>query len=234
MHQINTMYATNMYPTERIIVEVVSTFLCFILVWFMTRPYKLTREGKYLGLPLGFGFLGISFAFAALTYSPLALGLNPKLMWFALLTRTFAFVFLATTYFFSNKKSKNSLMVGEITISLLIIALAALLLFVFVIPQFTYDSYSQSNVYLRIFNVICLSYIAIYTLRSHVRNPDPTTIWIPFGFIFLAISQYSLLFWYIDSSFSAFIGSLVARFVGLAIFLLVAYRTFYSSNKKDE
>jgi hypothetical protein len=199
----------------------------------MIRPYKLTREGRYLGLPLGFGFLGISFAFAALSYSPLALNLNPKLMWFTLLTRTFAFVFLATTYFFSNKKSKNSLLLGEITIILLFIALATLLSLTFVTPQFTYDIYSQSNVYFRIFNVICLSYVAIFTLRSHVRNPDPTTIWIPFGFIFLAISQYSLLFWYIDSSFSAFIGSLVTRFAGLAIFLFVAFRTFYNSNKKD-
>lgn len=227
------MYATNMFPTERIIIEVVSTFLCFILVWFMIRPYKLTREGRYLGLPLGFGFLGISFAFAALSYSPLALNLNPRLMWFTLLIRTFAFVFLATTYFFSNKKSKNSLLLGDITISLLFIALASLLSLTFVTPQFTFNSYSQSNVSFRIFNVICLSYVAVFTLRSHVRNPDPTTIWIPFGFIFLAISQYSLLFWYIDSSFSAFIGSLVTRFAGLAIFLFVAYRTFYGSDKKD-
>jgi hypothetical protein len=233
MPQISTMFATNMYPTERIIIEVVSTFLCFVLVWFMIRPYKLTREGRYLGLPLGFAFLGISFAFATLSYSPLALNLNPRLMWFTLLTRTFAFVFLATTYFFSNKKSKNSLLLGEITIALLFIALASLLSLTFVTPQFTYVSYSQSNVYFRIFNVICLSYVAIFTLRNHARNPDSTTIWIPFGFILLAISQYSLLFWYIDSSFSAFIGSLVARFAGLAIFLFVAYRTFYSSNKKD-
>ncbi len=155
-------------------------------------------------------------------------------MWVGLLTRTFAFVFIATTYLFSNMKSKKSQLLGEITISLSTVALIALLLFAFVIPQFTYASYSQSNVYVRIFNVICLSYVAIYTLRNHVKNPDPKTIWIPFGFIFLAISQYSLLFWYIDSSFSAFIGALVARFIGFAIFLFVAYQAFYSSNKKDE
>ena len=233
MHQINTMSALNMYPTERFIIEVVSTFLCLILVWFMIRPYKLTTEGRYLGLPLGFGFLGLSFALAALSYSPLALGLNLKLMWFTLLMRTFAFVFIATTYFFSNKKSKNSLLLGEITISLLFIALATLLSLTIVTPQFNYESYSQSNVYFRIFNVICLSYVAIFTLRSHIRNSDPATIWIPFGFLFLAISQYSLIFWYVDSSFSAFIGALVTRFVGLVIFLFVAVRTFYGSNKKD-
>lgn len=224
------MFATDMYPEERIVIEIVATILCFILVRFMIKPYKLTREGRYLGLPLGFGFLGISFALAAIAYSPL--WDDTKLMWFTLLTRTFAFVFLATTYFFFEKNSKKGKLLGEITISLLIIALISLLLFAFATPQFSFDSYSQANIYLRIFSVFCISYSAIITLRTHVKQPDSTPIWIPFGFIFLAISQYSLLFFYIDSSITAFIGSLVARFVGLAIFLFVAYRTFYSLNKK--
>jgi hypothetical protein len=153
-------------------------------------------------------------------------------MWLPFLARTFAFVFLATTYLFSNRKSKSGQVLGEVTISLLIIALASSVLLAFVAPQFAFAGYSQANVYLRIFNVICLAYISICTLRSHVKNPHPTTIWIPFGFIFLAMSQYSLLFWYIDSSFSAFVGSLVVRFASLAIFLFVAYRTFYGSDKK--
>ena len=222
----------SLIDTERAIIEVVSAIICFILVRFMINPYKLTRDGRYLGLPLGFIFLGVSYAVAALTYSPL--NFSSELIWLPLLTRTFAFVFLATTYLFSNKKSKSYQVLGEITISLLIIALVSSFLLAFVAPQFAFAGYSQANVYLRIFNVICLSYISITTLRSHIKNPDPTTIWIPFGFIFLAISQYSLIFWYVDSSFSAFVGSLIARFAGLAIFLLVAYRTFYSSDKEGE
>jgi len=222
--------SANMYSTERMVVEVAATILCFIIFRFMVKPYKLTREGTYLGLPLGFAFLGISYGLAALAYSPL--GFDPKLLWLPQLTRTFAFVFLATTYLFSNRKSKSSKLLGETSISLLVIALAISFLLAFVAPQFAFEGYSQANVYLRIFNVICLAYIAIYTLRSHLKNLDPTTIWIPFGFIFIAIGQYSLLFWYIDSSFSAFVGSLVATFVGLAIFLFVGYRTFYGSDKK--
>ena len=222
--------SANMYPTERMIIEFVATIICFVLVRFMTKPYKLIREGSYLGLPLGFAFLGISYAIAAVAYSPL--GFDPKLMWLPLLTRTFAFVFFATTYLFSNRKSKISQVLGEITISLVIIAIASLFLLAFVTPQFAFAGYLQANVYLRIFNVICLSYIAICTLRSHVKNPNITTIWIPFGFIFLAINQYSLLFWYLDSSLSAFIGSLVARFIGLCIFLFVALRAFYGIDKK--
>jgi len=224
------MSADMYYPTERMIVELVATTICFVLVWFMAKPYKLTRVGSYLGLPIGFGFLGISYGLAALIYSPI--GLGPELLWLPLLTRTFAFVFIATTYFFSSKSSRKGQLLGEITISLLIIALAISLLLTFVAPNFGYDSYNRVNVPFRIFNLICLSYIAAYTLRSHVKNPDPTTIWIPFGFIFLAISQYSLLFWYIDSSFSAFVGSLVVRFVGLAIFLFVTYRSFFQFRQK--
>jgi hypothetical protein len=199
----------------------------------MTRPYKLTREGTYLGLPLGFGFLGISFAFSAIAYSPLAQNSDPRVLWFNLLTRTFAFAFIAATYYFSNKKSNNRLLMGEVTISLIFIALATLLSLIIITPNFTFDIYSQYNVYFRIFNIICLSYVAIFTLRSHIKNPDPNTIWIPFGFIFLAMSQYTLLFWYIDSSFSAFVGSLATRLVSLTIFLFVGFQTFYSSNKKD-
>jgi hypothetical protein len=212
------------------IVEFVASILCLILVRFMIKPYKLTRDGSFLGLPLGFAFLGISYALAAISYSPL--GFPEELLWLPLLTRSFAFIFLATTYFFSNRKSKKGYLLGELTISLLAIALAILLLIAFVAPEFAFNGYSNANVYLRFVNLICLCYIAIYALRSHVRNPNPATIWIPFGFIFLAISQYSLLFWYIDSSFSAFIGSLVTRFIGLAIFLFVSYQTFYDSNEK--
>lgn len=80
----------------------------------MLEPYRLTREERYLGLPLGFGFLGKSFAFSALTYSPLTQGLNPKLMWFGLLTRTFAFVFIAANYFFPNIKSRKSHLLGAV------------------------------------------------------------------------------------------------------------------------
>jgi hypothetical protein len=220
------------YPIERIIVEIVSAILCFVLVRFMAKPYTLAKEVSYLGLPLGFGFLGISYALAAIVYSPL--GSASELLWLPLLTRAFAFVFIAIAYFFSSRWSKKGQLFAEITVSLLIIALAIFLIIIFVAPDLAYNSYMHANKYIRIFNLACLTYVVIYTLRSHVKNPDPTTIWIPLGFIFLAISQYSLLFWYIDASFSAFVGSLITRLAGLVLFLFVAYRTFYDSDKKVE
>ena len=221
-----------MYDEARIIIEIASAIVCLILVRFMIKPFQLTRESRYIGLPLGFIFLGTSYAIAAIAYTE-PIYFFKELLWIQLLTRTFAFVFLATTYYFSKKPSKGTQLWWNITLSVLVVALIALFLVIVIDPQTASNGYAASQVYVRIFNVICLSYIAIHSLRSHIKDPDPTTIWTPLGFILLAISQYSLLFWYIDSSFAAFWGALVLRLLALAVFLFVAFRTFYSSRKND-
>jgi hypothetical protein len=221
-----------MYDEVRITVEIVSAIVCLILVRFMIKPFLLTRESRYLGFPLGFIFLGTSYAIAAIAFTE-PIYFFKELLWLQLLTRTFAFVFLAMTYYFSMKPSKNTRLLWNITLSVLVVALIALFLVIVIDPQVAFNGYTASQVYVRIFNVLCLSYIVIHTLRSHVKDPDPTTIWTPLGFILLAISQYSLLFWYIDSSFAAFWGALVLRSLALAVFLFVAYRTFYGSRKND-
>jgi hypothetical protein len=191
----------------------------------MIKPYWLTREVRYLGLPLGFGFLGVSYLISAIAYTELFYFV--ELLWIQFLARTFAFVFLAVTYYFSKKISKNIRLLWNITFSLLIVCLVGLFLVSFIFPQITASSYNASQLYVRVFNVICLSYIAIHTLKSHISKPDPTTIWTPLGFILLAISQYSLLFWYNDNSLAAFTGSLVLRLMALTVFLVVSYRSFH-------
>lgn len=217
--------------TIRIVAEVVSAILCFILLRFMIKPYRLTGESRYLGLPLGFTFLGISYVLGAITLSGL---FSPYMVlaWIPLLARTFAFSFLVVTYYFSKESSKNTRLLWDITLSLLIIFLAASVAAVLIFPELAASSYMPTQEYFRIFDIICLTYISFYTLRSHVRNPNPTTIWIPFGFILLGISQYSLLIWVIDASNFAFTGAMLIRLAGLIVFLAVSIRTFYSSSKK--
>lgn len=214
----------------RIIVEVVSTIICVILVKFMFKPYRLTGEGRYLGLPLGFGFLGLSYFIAAFAFFEPP-NLFRELLWLQSLTRTFAFVFIALTYYFSKKPQKNMRLFWNLTFSVLTVAFIALFLIVIVAPQIAEPAYSGTQVYVRIFNVIILTYVAIHTIRSHLKKPDTTTLWIPLGFILLVMNQYSLLAWYLERSMVAFTGALVIRLVALSVFLLVAYRTFYSSRK---
>jgi hypothetical protein len=222
-----------MYETARVIVEIASVIMCIILVKFMIKPYQFTREARYVGLPLGFSFLGISYALSAIAFTEPDYFFR-ELLWLQLLTRTFAFVFLSITYYFSKSPSKNSRLLWDITLSFVIVALVALCLLLIIAPQFALRGYTNTQVYVRVFNIICLSYIVIHTLRSHVKEPDPTTIWIPLGFILLAISQYSLLFWLIDASLAAFIGALALRLVALAVFLFVSYLTFHMLRKGDD
>jgi hypothetical protein len=222
-----------MYEGIRIAVEVVSASLCFILLWFMAKPYILTRESRYLGLPLGFGFLGISSIILAIALS-IPNFFTTELAWLQLLPRTFAFLFLAITYHFSKKPSRKSPSIWNITISILILVLVTSVIMVIINPQLASPSYLGVSVYFRVFNLLCLSYISVYALRSHIKNLEPSTIVIPLGFILLGISQYSALIWSVDRSYFAFWGALALRLAALVIILFVSYTAFYRSNKGGE
>jgi hypothetical protein len=220
-----------MYDIPRITVELLSIIACIVLVRFMIKPYQLTREERYLGLPLGFGILGISFFFniIALTVPFYSI---PVLTWPQHVTRAFAFIFLATTYYFSNK-SKNKRTFWNLTLSSLIIALIILSIVLIFTPQFELTKYQYVQWYLiRPLNIICLLYVFIHTLRSHIKKPDPTTIWIPLGFILLAASQFTLALWYLNYSSLVFWAGLAFRSIGLAVFLIVAILTFYTPTGK--
>jgi hypothetical protein len=181
-------------------------------------------------LPLAFGLLGASYFFSAITYAQPSF--RQDILWFQLVARTFAFVFLAATYYFSKKPFKTSYLLWNITFSSIVVAVIALFLMVIFSPQLDFQSYLNASAFARILIMICLTYIIIHVLRSHMEKPDPTTLLIPLGYILLAISQYSLIIWAVDESMFAFWGALALRWWGLAIFLLVTYLTFYRSGKK--
>ena len=167
-----------MSDIPRITIEIVSAIACIVLVRFMIKPYQLTREGRYLGLPLGFGILGLSYVFTVLLLSP-PFFLNAALSWLAHLTRVFAIVFLAVTYYFSKKPSKNSRLLWNLTLSLLIVALITISLLLIFTPQSALAHYSAALVFIRSLSIVCLAYVIIHTLRSHWANPESAKLWIP-------------------------------------------------------
>jgi hypothetical protein len=217
------------YQTFRVIYEITSTILCLILVRFMIKPYQFTKESRYLGLPLGFGFLGATYALAALLfYQPFLFG--NVTIYLQLILRSFAFVFLVVTYYFSRQTSENSRKLWNSTIAIIISAFLTFLLLI-IIPDITLLNYQLVSSFTRIFNLICIIYICAHTLRSHIEKPDPETIWIPFGYIFLAISQFLLIIYAIDDSMSAWWSALGIRWVALAIFLIISYQSFYGKRR---
>jgi hypothetical protein len=220
-----------MYDLERITLEVISAIACFILVRFMIKPFRLTGETRYLGLPLGFGFLGVSYAFSALSYSPIFNFINSG--WVQLFVRAFAFLFLAVTYYFSKSEKKPRLL-WNTTIGILAAILTILILLVIISPQFSRSDYQSAQIFVRGFSLACLFYISIHALKSHVEQSDPTTLLTPFAYILLGIGQYSALIWAVDKSIFAFFGGLALRLAGLAVFLFVSFRTFYSSKRGNK
>jgi hypothetical protein len=217
-----------MYDVERITIEVVSAIACFVLVRFMIKPFQLTGESRYIGLPLGFGFLGVSYTFSALSYSPFFDFASRG--WAQLFLRGFAFLFLAVTYYFS-KSEKPHKTLWNVTLGVLAAILAILILLVILSPQIQLTNYNLAQAYVRGFSLLCLSYISIHALKSHAEQPDPTTLAAPFGFVLLGIGQYSSLIWAVDRSYFAFFGGLSLRLAGLGVFLFVAFRAFYKSEK---
>ena len=212
-----------------IVAEVVSALLCFVLLRFMIKPYRTTGEGRYLGLPLGFSFLGVSYIFMGFALYFESFIFVEEIKWFQLFTQAYAFAFLAATYYFSKKPPERTRLWWDITYAGLVFALVVSYLVVFEPPMFGLPSYKTVDEYFRLFNIICLAYISIHTLRSHASQPDPKTIWIPLSYLLLGFSQYSFLIWSLDSSFTAYVGAHFLRLSGLLILLFVVYQAFYGT-----
>jgi hypothetical protein len=193
----------------------------------MIKPYLATREGRYLGLPLGFGFLGASYALSSIAHASATYPGN-ELYWLQLLTRPFAFAFLTFTYYFSNKTS-NKRHLWDISLSVIIVVLASLFILFFVAPQIAMSNYRVLAIFVRAFNLACLIYITVNTLRRNLENTNSRTILTPMAFFLLAVSQYSLLTWAIEGQGSdfAFYGGIVIRFMGLITLVYVAVRSFF-------
>jgi len=121
-----------MYVEIRTAIEVASAIICLVLLRFMIKPYENTGESRYIGLPLGFGFLGVTYVISAFSfYIPNIFG--PNTIYFQLIARTFALIFICTTYYFSKKSTEKSQQLWTIILIALIIALIALLLIINII-----------------------------------------------------------------------------------------------------
>jgi hypothetical protein len=209
--------------------DAVSAVICFVLVWYMAKPYRYTGGRQYIGLPLAFSFLDASF-FMGLARLLESASIVDVMRWIQLFTQSYAYAFLAVTYFFS-KTGKNSTRIWLKIAFVGILSVAVVsYIFIFVAPIYDLPNFNSVDDYMRIFNIVCLTYIVIYVLRGYVHKPTANTIWIPFGFLMLDFSQYSFLIWSLDASFIAFLGAHFLRLVGLLIILIVAYQIFFTSS----
>ncbi len=210
------------------LLDAFSAVICFVLVWFMTKPYRYTGKRQTIGLPLGFSFLGAAFVMgiAMFVESPTFVDVT---RWVQLFTQSYAFAFLAVAYYFSKRGKEATRLWLEIAFAVILSVAFVSFLVILIAPLYDLPHFNTMEDYLTIFNIFCLSYLAIRTLTSHTSRPGAKTIWIPLSYLLLDFSQYSLLIWSLDESHAAFVGAYFLRIAGLIVFLIVAYQTFYTS-----
>jgi hypothetical protein len=222
----------NMCNVALVLAELVSAALSFTLVRFMVKPFLYTGEGRYIGLPFGFTFLGASYLFMGLTFFMDSHPFVEEMKWLQLFTEAYAFAFLAVTYYFSQKDFQRSARLWwELILSGMIVGLIATYFVIFEpsSPILTLPNYNVADRYESVFDILLASYVSVYTLRSHALNLDRKTLWAPLGYLLLAFGEYSSLIWSLDSSSSALVGAYIIRFAGLLVFLLISYRVFCAS-----
>lgn len=207
-----------------ILAEGISAAMTLILVWFMIKPYKMTGESRFLGLPMGFMFLGVSNIFMVVSLLLGESSLFGEFRWLQLYTEVYAFVFLAVTYYLSPKtREQRARLLMQVLTSLLFLVLILVIVVVFLPPMLTFPSVKTAEEYFRFFNMALALYVTFRTLRSHVLKPESETVLGVLGYALLGFSQYSLLIWSLDSSFSALLGGYVIRIAGLLVFFIVSY-----------
>jgi len=195
----------------------------------MLKPYQVTGEGRYIGLPLGFGFLGVSYLITAVTF--VEFDNFGEVAWrFQLISRSFAFVFLAVAYYFSRKPSRNTRILWNIVFAGLLIILAASVLLTLVSAPYVLED-KALDFFVRMTSLVCIVYVFIHCLREKTISQDPYARWVLVAYALLALSQYSIIVWSVDRSFFAFWGSLVFRLMSLALLLAVTYKIFYVKKK---
>jgi hypothetical protein len=211
----------------QILLEIISATLCFVLARFMLRTYLFTGENRYVGLPFGFAFLGLSYVFMAIAFSSNLSHFPEEMKWVGLFSEAYAFAFLALTYHFSGKSyERNARLWWQSIFSALMVIMIISFVIVFAPPVVTLPTYQDADRYISGLEIVLVSYIVVYTLRNHASKPDPKTIWAPIGYALLAFAEYSSLIWSLDSSFSALVGAYLIRITGLLIFLYISYQVF--------
>jgi len=204
-------------------------------------------------LPTGFVILAISFVFGHLSvaylYSHVDQSLENILLWIQLALRSEGFAFIALSYMLKNRNGastingllpatsrilfspqsySNAIKIMEMIVAILPMILISIPLMItisalVVQPILNNTEVKDMSIYTTIFNIMVLGYIFIKSLKALVRSANIKLLYIPAAFALLWLEQYSLIINYFDNNQFAFMGSIIARLVGLSLFVLAIY-----------
>jgi hypothetical protein len=217
-------------PITSIAFTATSVALALTISQYFFRSYRFAGFGYLLGLPAGFVFLAASFAFeqAGFWYSTDPL-LYPAFFWLQLALQSEALALIAISYYFKNSSEQQNRFgvrdLGIVLLPLIMVAVPFLLPTSEIVskPYFNYAKLADFSLYMRLFNMIILAYIFTNAISSLARSGMAKMLYVPAAFALLWLEQYSLVIAYFDNSTFAFLGSIIARIGGLALFAYVMH-----------
>jgi hypothetical protein len=102
----------------------------------------------------------------------------------------------------------------------------------FVQPILNDTELKDLSLYTRIFDLIILGYIFMKSIVPLVKSANIKLLYVPAAFALLWLEQYSLIIIYFDDNSAAFIGSIIVRLFGLALFVYaIRYAISISRNR---
>src|SRR5215469_7141425 len=236
-----------------LVATIASIFLCSVISLYFYRTYRFSGYRYLLGLPTGFVILAISFVFGYLnvvySYSHVNQLLENIFLWIQLALRSEGFAFIALSYMLKNRMGStsvngllpatsrilfsplsysNAIKIKEMIIAVLPMILISIPLMVtisalFVQPILNDTEVKDMSIYTTIYDIMVLGYIFIKSLKTLVRSANIKLLYIPAAFALLWLEQYSLIINYFDNNQFAFMGSIIARLVGLSLFVFAIY-----------
>jgi hypothetical protein len=246
-----------------LVVTSASTFLCSVISLYFYRTYQFSGYRYLLGLPTGFVILAISFVFVHLNiayfYSHVDQSIENIFLWIQLALRSEGFAFIALSYMLKNRMGyttvngllpatsrivfspqsySNAIKIKEMIVAILPMILISIPLMVtisalFVQPILNDTEVKDMSIYMTIFNIMVLGYIFIKSLKALVRSANIKLLYIPAAFALLWLEQYSLIINYFDNNQFAFTGSVIARLVGLSLFVFAIYHCLSTVRRRE-
>ncbi len=229
-----------------LVVTIASFFLCSVIAMYFYRSYRFSGFGYLLGLPTGFIIIGSSFVFEYLNlvyyYSVNNESLYTLLFWVQLTLQSEGLALIALSYMLKDRASvtngleisKPLLFLSQVIsplaglknvliriVALVVISVPVMVTIsaLFVQPILNDTELKDLSLYTRIFDIIILGYIFMKSIVSLVKSANIKLLCVPAVFALLWLEQYSLMIIYFDENSAAFIGSIIVRLFGLALFV---------------
>jgi hypothetical protein len=236
-----------------LVVTVASIFLCSVIAIYFYRSYRFSGLGYLLGLPTGFIIIGASSVFEYLGlvyYSVSNESLYTLSFWVQLTLQSEGFALIALFYLLKDRAGellKPRLFLDHlrppptelkdvlISILALVVISAPVMVTIsalFVQPILNDTELKDLSRYTRMFDLIILGYIFMKSIVPLVKTANFKLLYVPAAFALLWLEQYSLIIIYFDDNSAAFIGSIIVRLFGLALFVYaIRYAISISRNK---